>query len=265
MEPITLGFILLAALSGVVGNKADKAFDLVLSKSLQAFTTHRKPGDESVYHELIQALTRSFLLAQQSIISECLQELTTGSRGFNYAALPGYEADVRWLEGKFKQLEKQLKQVEPMKAVDLPIAVGELEPLLTLEGALTVNSLPSVRDKLMEAVRDEGTVSYYQVKVEDSQTGLFEQMRRYFASEILHHPVLNNFFQGQLLTQINANLQEQQIDRQVWVNSLQDLARNVPQDIVEIKELLKSQVRPMAIPPQFQSLIDDKTQGFVGR
>jgi hypothetical protein len=54
-----------------------------------------------------------------------------------------------------------------------------------------------------------------------------------------------------------------------WENSLQDLAQNVPQEIEEIKKLLgqiaASLNPPSAIPPQFQSLIDDKTEGFVGR
>ena len=46
MEPITLGFLLAAAVSGVVGNKADKAIDLAVGKSLQAFTNPRQHGDE---------------------------------------------------------------------------------------------------------------------------------------------------------------------------------------------------------------------------
>jgi hypothetical protein len=132
--------------------------------------------------------------------------------------------------------------------------------------------MQAVREKLIAAVRDEGTVPYYQSKVEDSQAGLFEQMRRHFAAEILHNAVLNNFFQGQLLTQINANLQEvqaQQINLGDFENSLRDLAQKVPQDVEEIKRLLKqiadSQVRQMAVPPQFQSIVADKTEGFVGR
>ena len=272
MEPITLGFLLAAAVSGVVGNKADKAIDLAVGKSLQAFTNRRQYGDESVYHELQKATCRSFLLAQQSLASECLKELTTGRMQFDYAVLPGHEADVRWLEQKLKRIEKELKQVEQGKAVEVPITLGEIQPLLTPEGALAVNSMQAVREKLIAAVRDEGTVPYYQTKVEDSQAGLFEQMRRHFAAEILHNAVLNNFFQGQLLTQINANLQElqaQQINVGDWEKSLRDLAQKVPQDIEEIKGLLKqiadSQVRQMAVPPQFQSLIADKTEGFVGR
>ena len=272
MEPITLGFLLAAAVSGVVGNKADKAIDLAVGKSLQAFTNRRQHGDESVYHELQKATCRSFLLAQQSLASECLKELTTGRMQFDYAVLSGHEADVRWLEQKLKRIEKELKQVEQGKTVEVPIALGEIQPLLTPEGALAVNSMQAVREKLIAAVRDQGTVPYYQSKVEDSQAGLFEQMRRHFASEILHNAVLNNFFQGQLLTQINANLQElqaQQINVGDWEKSLRDLAQKVPQDIAEIKDLLKqiadSQVRQMVVPPQFQSLIADKTEGFVGR
>ena len=272
MEPITLGFLLVAAMSGVVGNKADKAIDLAIGKTLQAFTNRHQPGDESVYSELQKATCRSFLLAQQSIASECLKELTTGRMQFDYAVLPGHEADFGWLQQKLKRVEKELKQVEQGKVVDVPIALGEIQPLLTPEGALAVNSMQAVREKLIAAVRDQGTVPYYQSKVEDSQAGLFEQMRRHFAAEILHNAVLNNFFQGQLLTQINANLQElqaQQINVGDWENSLRDLAQKVPQDIEEIKGLLKqiadSQVRQMAVPLQFQSLIADKTDGFVGR
>lgn len=272
MEPITLGFLLAAAVSGVVGNKADKAIDLAVGKSLQAFTNRRQHGDESVYRELQKATCRSFLLAQQSLASECLKELTTGRMQFDYAVLPGHEADVRWLEQKLKRIEKELKQVEQGKTVEVPIALGEIQPLLTPEGALAVNSMQAVREKLIAAVRDEGTVPYYQSKVEDSQAGLFEQMRRHFASEILHNAVLNNFFQGQLLTQINANLQEvqaQQINVRDWENALQDLARHVSQDILEIKDWVKQiasfQNRQLPVPDDFRWIIEDKTKGFVGR
>lgn len=272
MEPITLGFLLAAALSGVIGNKADEAVNQAVGSSIKWFTNHRQQEDESVYGELQKAISRSFLLAQQSIVSECLKELTTGTRSFNYAALRGHEADVHWLEQKLKRLEKELKQVEQGKAVDVPIAFGQIEPLFTSEGALTVNSMQAVREKLIAAVRAEGTVPYYQAKVEDLKAGLFEQMRRYFASEILHNPVLNNFFQGQLLTQINANLQDlraEQIHVRDWENELQDLARNVSQEIGEIKELLKQlasfQSRQFPVPLNFKRLIAEKTEEFVGR
>ncbi|MEW6493568.1 MAG: hypothetical protein AB1589_13835, partial [Cyanobacteriota bacterium] len=272
MEPITLGFLLAAALSGVIGNKADKAVDIAVGRSIQAFTNRRQQEDESVYRELQKAISRSFLLAQQSIASECLKALTTGTRGFNYAALPGHEADVRWLEQKLKRLEKELKQVKQGKTIDVPIAFGQIEPLFTPEGGLAVNSMQAVREKLIAAVRAEGTVPYYQAKVEDSQAGLFEQMRRHFASQILHNAVLNNFFQGQLLTQINANLQDlqaQQIHVRDWENGLQDLARNVSQEIAEIKELLKqlaiAQSRQFPVPLNFKRLIAEKTEEFVGR
>jgi hypothetical protein len=86
MEPITLGFLLPAAVSGVVGNKADKAIDLAVEKSLQAFTNRRQHKDESVYRDLQKATCLWFVLAQQSFASECLKELTTGRMQFDYKA-----------------------------------------------------------------------------------------------------------------------------------------------------------------------------------
>lgn len=275
MEPITLGFLLGAALSGIIGNKADKIVDLAVGKSLQAFTKRRLPADESIYQELHKATRRSFLLAQQQLASDCLKELTQGGMKFRggYVALPGHEADVGWLQQKLRQLDGELKQVEQGQGVETLMSFGEIAPLFTPEGALVGNSIQVVQEQLKAAVCNEGAIpACYQIKLEDSQNGLFEQMRRYFASEIAKNPQLYNLFQGQLLTQINANLQElqaQQIDIRNWENSLQGLARTVPQDIAELKELVKqianSQNRQLPVPLSFKRLIAEKTEGFVGR
>lgn len=275
MEPITLGFLLGAAVSGIIGNKADKVFDLAVGKSLQAFTNRRLPADEPIYQELHKATRRSFLLAQQQLASDCLKELTQGGMKFRgrYVALPGHEAEVGWLQQKLKQLDGELKQVEQGQAVETLMTFGEIVPLFTPDGALVTNSIQLVQEQLKALVCNEGAIpACYQIKLEDSQNGLFEQMRRYFASEIAKNPHLYNLFQGQLLTQINANLQElqaQQIDIRNWENSLQDLARTVPQDIAELKDLVKqianSQNRQLPVPLSFKRLIAEKTEGFIGR
>jgi vacuolar-type H+-ATPase subunit I/STV1 len=227
-----------AALSGVIGNKADKAVDLAVGKSLQAFTNRRQQGDESIYSELQKATRRSFLLAQQSLASECLKELTSGRMAFEYVVLPGYEADVRWLEQKLKQLKADLKAVEKAESVQSPVAsLEEIESLLTPDGALAVNSIQTVREKLIALVKQEGGVSCYQAKAEAAQAGIFERMCAYFAFEIKNNPVVCNIVQMQLLTQINANLKTQQLTVQDLENSLRDFAQDVPQVLHQLNNL----------------------------
>jgi hypothetical protein len=267
MEPITLGWILAAALSGVIGNKADVAVD----KVFKAFSDRLKQGDEPVNYELQKAVRRSFLLAQQSITSECLDELTGGKkyRGL-YDCSPEHWSDVNWLEQKLKQLKADLKAVEKAESVQAPVAsLEEIESLLTPDGTLAVNSIQTVREKLIAVVKQEGGVPYYQAKAAAAQVGLFERMCAYFASEINSNPEVRDIIQGQLLTQINANLKTQQLTVQDLEHSLRDLARNVPQDIAEIKDLVKqivsSQNRQLSVPLNFKRLIAEKTEGFVGR
>jgi hypothetical protein len=274
MEPITLGWILAAALSGLIGNKADKAVDVALGKGFQAIADRLKQGNEPINNELQKAVRRSFLLAQQSIASECLDELTGGKkyRG-TYDCPPEHWSDVKWLEQKLKQLKADLKAVDKEESIQAPVAsLEEIESLLTPDGALAVNSIQTVREKLIALVKQEGGVSCYQAKAAAVQVGLFERMCAYFASEIKNNPEVRDIIQGQLLTQINANLKTQQITVQDLENSLRDLARDVVRDIGDIKELLEridSQIAALsgrpAVPPQFQSIIADKTEGFVGR
>ncbi len=274
MEPITLGWILAAALSGLIGNKVDKAVDVALGKGFQAIADRLKQGNEPINNELQKAVRRSFLLAQQSIASECLDELTDGKkfRG-TYDCIPGNWSDVKWLEQKLKQLKADLKAVDKEESIQAPVAsLEEIESLLTSDGALAVNSVQTVREKLIALVKQEGRVSCYQAKAAAAQVGLFERMCAYFASEIKNNPEVRDIIQGQLLTQINANLKTQQITVQDLENSLRDLAQDVVRDIGDIKALLEridNQLAALsgrpAVPPQFQSIIADKTEGFVGR
>ncbi|HAX89723.1 MAG TPA: hypothetical protein DCY91_26555 [Cyanobacteria bacterium UBA11370] len=276
MEPITWGFIVAAALSGVIGNKADVVVNQAFGKGFKAILNRLKQGDEPVNQELQKAVNRSFLLAQQSIVLNCLEELTGGRkyRGV-YDCLPQYRGDVKWLEQKLKQLKAELHQLETAEFVAVSVtSFAEIELLLTPDGALVGNSIQTVRDKLIDAVNQGAIVPYYQDKVVQAGGGLFERMCAFFAAEMSNNPIVSNIVQGQLLTQINGNLQEiqaQQLTVRDLENSLRDLAGNVPQDIAEIKGLLQRidqqlvMSSPPPVPLQFQSLIDDKTEGFVGR
>ncbi|MGB7445023.1 MAG: ATP-binding protein [Coleofasciculaceae cyanobacterium] len=268
MEPITWGWILAAALSGVIGNKADKTLDVAVGRGLQGFAQRLQPQDKPVC-DLQKAVRYSFISAQQSLAWECLQELTGGGKVYRgqYVSLPGCETEVAWLRQKLKLLDGELKQVEPIKSVEEISSFQEIESLLTPEGALAADGMQAVQKQLIVTMGNEQAPGY-QAKLADPDNGLLERMRRYFAAEIVSNPVLNNLVQGQLLSQINANLKElqaQQISKQDWQNSWQDLARNVSQEITQIRQYLEKLQPRAAVPLQFESLIADKTAGFVGR
>ncbi|MGK7874342.1 MAG: hypothetical protein AB4426_13830 [Xenococcaceae cyanobacterium] len=246
MEPITWGWILLAALSGIVGNRADMVLDQACGKGFKALINRFKQGDEPSDRNLQKAVRRSFLLAQQSIASECRAELIGNSP--RYYGLSGVEvypeahkAEILWLDGKLQQLKDELKQLEKAALVETPIAsLEEIESLLTPEGALAGDRIQGVRETLIAAVGQEGAVPSYQAKLEQEGVGLFERMCAYFAFEIKNNSVINNILQGQLLTQINANLrglQVQQLTVQDLEDSLRDLARDVPQVLNQLDNL----------------------------
>ncbi|MEQ8538160.1 MAG: hypothetical protein RIB93_12020 [Coleofasciculus sp. D1-CHI-01] len=183
-------------------------------------------------------------------------ELISGLGGFVFVAalsgIIGNKADLQKLEkGQFGELA-----VTP---------VVDIDSLLTPDGALVGDTIQVVRQQLKVILQQENAIAYYQTKAVTPQVGLFERMCACFAVEMQNNPVLRDIVQGQLLTQINANLKTQQ----VTVEDIEASLTTIGQDMGEIKgwlERIHNQLSTHpAVPLQFQSLIAEKTEGFVGR
>jgi hypothetical protein len=253
------GFVFVAALSGIIGNKADLGLDTLIR-----MMNRLKPGETPTIQT---AVGRAFLLAQQSLVEECLRELMGGKEYKNsWDCPPQYKNEVSWLNQKLNQLKADLQKLELGEFNELAVTpVADIDSLLTPDGALVGDTVQVVRQQLMVVLQQENAIALYQTKAVTPQVGLFERMCAYFALEIQHNPVLREMIQGQLLTQINANLNSQQVTVKDIETSLTHLGR----DMGEIKgwlERIHNQLSTHpAVPLQFQSLIAEKTEGFVGR
>lgn len=261
MEPITWGWILAAALSGIVGNKADVGLD-TLGKGLKGMINRLKPGETPTIQ---RAVGRAFLLAQQSLVEDCLRELTGENKSI-WDCPPQYKNEVSWLNQKLKRLKADLQKLEKGQFGELSITpVADIDSLLTPDGALVGDTVQVVRQQLKVILQQEKAIALYQTKAVTPQVGLFERMCACFAVEMQQNPVLRDIVQGQLLTQINANLKTQQ----VTVEDIETSLTNLGRDMGEIKgwlERIHNQLSTHpAVPLQFQSLIAEKTEGFVGR
>jgi len=138
---------------------------------------------------------------------------------------------------------------------------------------LVGDTIQVVRQQLKVILQQENAIALYQTKAVTPQVGLFERMCACFAVEMQTNPVLRDIVQGQLLTQINANLKTQQVTVKDLTHSLQNLARDVVRDMGDIKESLERlnnqmaalSVRQLPVPDDFRWIVEDKTKGFVGR
>jgi len=251
------GFVFVAALSGIIGNKADLGLDTFIR-----MMNRLKPGETPTIQ---RAMGRAFLLAQQSLVEECLRELIGENKSI-WDCLPQYKNEVSWLDQKLKRLKADLQKLEKGQFGELAVTpVVDIDSLLTPDGALVGDTIQVVRQQLMVVLQQEDAIAYYQTKAVTPQVGLFERMCACFAVEMQNNPVLRDIVQGQLLTQINANLKTQQ----VTVEDIEASLTTIGQDMGEIKgwlERIHNQLSTHpAVPLQFQSLIAEKTEGFVGR
>lgn len=253
------GFVFVAALSGIIGNKADLGLDTLIR-----MMNRLKPGETPTIQT---AVGRAFLLAQQSLVEECLRELMGGKEYKNsWDCPPQYKHEITWLNQKLKRLKADLQKLELGEFNELAVTpVADIDSLLTPDGALVGDTVQVVRQQLKVILQQENAIALYKTKAVTPQVGLFERMCAYFALEMQQNPVLREMIQGQLLTQINANLNSQQVTVKDIETSLTHLGR----DMGEIKgwlERIHNQLSTHpAVPLQFQSLIAEKTEGFVGR
>ncbi|MEQ9553441.1 MAG: hypothetical protein RIM23_27945 [Coleofasciculus sp. G3-WIS-01] len=249
------GFVFVAALSGIIGNKADLGLDTLIR-----MMNRLKPGETPTIQ---RAVGRAFLLAQQSLVEDCRSELIGENKSI-WDCPPQYKNEVSWLDHKLKRLKADLQKLEKGEFGELAATpVADIDSLLTSDGA--GDTVQVVRQQLKVILQQEHAIALYQKVAVTPQVGLFERMCACFAVEMQQNPVLREMIQGQLLTQINSNLKRQQVTVEDIETSLTHLGR----DMGEIKgclECIHNQLSTHpAVPLQFQSLIAEKTEGFVGR
>lgn len=240
MEPITWGWLAATVLSGIVGNRADAEFVRACSAGWQRATRRLSaPELSAANNELATAVNRAFLWAQQSLVQECLYEFTRGTYqgGFSdYAVLPGHDAEVSWLVDKAKQIQTDLKQIEQ----------GSLKPfpetdLSALEGLLqSQDTQTRLREQLVATVQQEQPPTSYVERAVASSTGLLPRLAAYFELELKANQEVQNWFQSELLMQINAQLQAiaaNPLALADFESALHNLAQQVPEVLNQIHNL----------------------------
>ena len=197
----------------------------------------KKKGKKKINHDLQRAVKRSFLSAIQDIILECQNKLRqTASRKYpllgNLEYPDEYRKDVRWLDGKFKELVRELKQIEHSDNIS-PIfdSFDEIELLLKPTGGPAQEKFQAFEKKLVAvALKDVTAPECYQEKV---KADLFQRMCDKFAKEIKYTPEVYNIFTATILPQINQTLLKNQ-------QKLQDIEALLQPSLTHINERLKN-------------------------
>ena len=220
MDPIifsAFGGLLANALSGIVGNQADRA----VVAAWRIIVERLRRGGRPVNHDLQRAVLRSFILALRSICDDCLKEL----EGEKNASAE----DIHWLKEKRRSLEKELKKVEKLEYSELPSEVfDEIQLLLLPDGTLDQERFQALNSALVRAAIGESKPPRcYKDKCEQS---LFELMSAFFAEEIKHNQVVRNIFEGRLLAQIDVRLQEQELKLDTIIDYLRSITPSPPQN-----------------------------------
>jgi hypothetical protein len=229
-----LGGLLVNALSGIVGNRADAA----VTTAWKTIVERIKKGGKHVNHDLERAVMRSFTLALKSICDDCINELRTKKKE--------HTGDIGWLEQKRRSLDEELKMIEKADYVEPSVeSLKEIELLLLPDGTLAQDAIHTVKAKLIDAATGYGEPPLcYKEKVEKD---LFERMSAYFATEIKNNQVVRNILEGQLLAQIDVRLQGQQLTVERIEASLRHMAQAVPEVIEKLTAILGADNQQMAL------------------
>ena len=214
------------ALSGVVGNTADRAV-------LNAYRALREKINENkaVNHDLQKMVFRSFIRALSSICDECYEKLEKTNDN---------KKDMDWLKKKKKELKEKLEKSDNMEYIETPVeSLQEIESFILPTGELNQEKLKKVKEKLNEmAITGRAIPECYKEEIEKT---LFERMCAYFIDEFKKNENARHIFEGQILALIHVELGGQKLTLDIMLKSLNEIAEKaVPQIIKEIREGVKS-------------------------
>ncbi len=192
--------------------------------SISKILIERIKDEKIVNSDLQKSVHRSFIRALKSICEERLNDIKCAK----YEQLGNFEwlGTEKWLNEKKSTLEKELKEVDKAEYVKPPIEeLKEIELLLIPERDLIDSRFQTIKSKLIEkAIGKDEPPECYKKMVENT---LFERVCFYFAYEIKNNEVVHNIFEGQLLAQIDIN-----------VESLVDHLLKVTQALPQLSEKL---------------------------
>lgn len=239
MAIFTWTFLLEMLVGGIIGNRVDAgvvgAFSADWKRVIQGLNA---PDLQATRDELAMAVSRSFLWAQQSLVQECLNEVAQDLDGGirQPVALPGHEAAVDWLNCKDRQLKTDLKRLKKGQLNALAADTTALGNLLQSQDVATAFS-----QQLTTVVVQEQAPDIYVSWATATDTGLMARLAAYFEFELQTNQTVPNWFQTQLLLQINRQLQS--VDQAPLVledleNSLKALTSQIPAIVGQVNNLV---------------------------
>jgi energy-coupling factor transporter ATP-binding protein EcfA2 len=237
-----------SAIGGIIGNRVDAGF----VKAVIGFVKGGTPNDQQ---KLQQAIGRSMITAQQSIIKECLKSQLS-------------EIDRRWLKNQQQELKMRLVELENSLQEPVSIdsvALGKLLLPLDADGAV----LGDLRGQLVQVAELPGAPTVYLDLVRSS---FFERVCDCFGTEVRDRSDLQDLLQLQLLSQIEG----QMLTVDNLTGALQQMVlpplENIDRRLERIEDLLQPS-QPLVLPSgatlppnpfvPLNGRIDDPSQFFA--
>jgi hypothetical protein len=232
---VLLALIVDASVGGVIGNRADAS----LMMSCQALAKALRQQDAVPMREVLgKALWLSYLQALKSVCVECKAELIGPNkdkriyRGQAYYPDDAVRDELAWLDGKLKQMERDIRVIERGDLSEVPEiswqALEEwVEPQLGQNQASGQGIRQVAATALVSFAHEPEMGLRYQQKLSQAETGLFERICDYFSQQLAQDAALQAFFEMQLLMQINGNLSAQQITFEGFSETLSQVAQDV--------------------------------------
>jgi hypothetical protein len=146
-------------------------------------------GNPNTHQELQQAISRSIIAAQQSVIKDCLKSGVS-------------EADRGWLQDRRRELDLDLKELVnvPQERVSLDAtALGKLLLPPDVDGAV----LGDLRGQLVQVAELPGAPAVY---VDLVRSSFFERVCDCFGTEVRDRSELRDLLELQLLSQIEGQM-----------------------------------------------------------
>lgn|GEM_PF-4703302 len=218
--------------------------------SYKTLVTALGKSGETNTSALSRSLQRSVLLALQTLAADCRQDLIGPypQQSRLQPHYPEHAAEIRWLNAKSKQLERDLQALEQGHAIAVPLPSLQIAQLLlspesqqqsaapspTPLGRLIADARATLRQVALTpppAILPDVKVPNYEARIDQSGNGLFEHICAFFAQEIQHNAAAYQLFSSQILVQIDARLSGQQLTLATVVQSLKETASAVSSQI----------------------------------
>lgn len=192
------------AIEGIIGNRIDS---LVVGGCQATIRLFRQK--DFLEQPFLKAAQKAYLLAQISLVHDCLQELEAKDSVLKYRGTEQYKQypnEIRWLKRQSQDWKTQLKLLDTQEpTTDVPIDLTEIEALLAPQGQSAKEVTKAVKEKLLANI-SEDAAQIYKTRAVAEDSGLFERLGIIFAQELHKNNEVQQSFQTQILSEIHFSI-----------------------------------------------------------